>query len=44
MGKFTNEVKGMEAWQRFLDYVKINSQSDEDSGSTPSTACQQVLA
>ena len=34
----------MEAWQRFLDYVKINTQSDEDSGSTPSTACQQALA
>lgn len=34
----------MEVWQRFLDYVKINTQSDEDSGSTPSTACQQTLA
>ena len=44
MEKSTNEVKGMEAWQRFLDYVKINTQSDEDSGSTPSTACQQALA
>lgn len=34
----------MEAWQRFLEYVKINTQSQEDSGSVPSTACQQELA
>lgn len=34
----------MEAWQRFLDYVKINTQSDENSEATPSTACQQALA
>jgi len=37
-------VKIMEAWQRLLDYVKINTQSEEDSGSVPSTACQQELA
>ena len=41
---FTNEVKSMEAWQRLLNYVQINTQSDENSGSTPSTACQQELA
>lgn len=34
----------MEAWQRLLDYVKINTQSDENSGTTPSTSCQQELA
>lgn len=34
----------MEAWQRLLDYVKINTQSEEDSNSVPSTACQQELA
>ena len=44
MEKSTNEVKTMEAWQRLLDYVKINTQSDENSGSIPSTACQQELA
>lgn len=44
MEKFTNEVKGMEAWQRLLNYVKINTQSDENSGRTPSTVCQQELA
>ena len=44
MGKFINEVETMEAWQRLLNYVKINTQSDESSETTPSTACQQELA
>ncbi|MGI9174013.1 MAG: peptidase T [Rhodothermales bacterium] len=29
--------------ERFLRYVRINTQSDPDSGTTPSTACQKDL-
>lgn len=34
----------MRAYERFLDYVKIYTTSDEESGTTPSSACQFDLA
>lgn len=34
----------MRAYERFLKYVKIHTQSSEDTGVTPSTACQWDLA
>lgn len=34
----------MRAYERFLNYVKIHTTSDEESGCTPSTSCQFDLA
>ncbi len=34
----------MRAYERFLKYVKINTKSDEESTSVPTTACQFELA
>lgn len=34
----------MRAYERFLNYVKIHTQSSEDTGVTPSTPCQRDLA
>ncbi len=34
----------MKAFERFLKYVKFGTGSDENSGLTPSTDCQKVLA
>ena len=34
----------MEIKERFLKYVSINTQADEDSSSVPSSACQLDLA
>lgn len=34
----------MRAYERLLQYVRINTQSDENAQGTPSTACQQELA
>ena len=34
----------MKAYERFLEYVKINTQADPKSGSVPSTEGQTVLA
>lgn len=34
----------MRAYERFLNYVKINTKSDENSSTMPSTACQFDLA
>lgn len=34
----------MRAYERFLKYAKIHTQSSEESGVTPSTACQWELA
>ncbi len=34
----------MRAYERFLGYVKVNTKSDDDTGTTPSTACQWDLA
>jgi tripeptide aminopeptidase len=34
----------MEAYERLLKYVRVDTQSDEDGSQTPSTACQHELA
>ena len=34
----------MRAYERFLNYVKVYTRSDPDSGLTPSTACQKDLS
>ena len=34
----------MKAYERFLNYVKVHTKSDEESGAHPSSACQFDLA
>ncbi len=34
----------MRAYERFLRYVRVNTKSDDDTGTTPSSACQWDLA
>lgn len=38
------EANDMKAYERLLQYVKINTKSDETTGTIPSTACQFDLA